>query len=99
MEKIRLDPEKNEASVLLEFADNFAGKRVLEVGCGDGRVTMLYAPQATFVVAIDPKPDAIASAVENLPPGLHERVQFDATSIEHYETKEQFEAVLLSWSL
>lgn len=99
MDKIRLDPEKNEASVLLEFADNFAGKRVLEVGCGDGRVTMLYAPQATFVVAIDPKPEAIDSAVENLPPDLHDRIQFCATSVEDYKSKGQFEAVLLSWSL
>ena len=99
MDKIRLDPEKNEASALLEFADNFAGKRVLEIGCGDGRVTMLYAPQAAYVVAIDPKPKAIASAVENLPPDLHDRVQFIATSIEDFQGKMQFEAVLLSWSL
>ncbi len=99
MDKIRLDPEKNEASALLEFVDNFTGKRVLEIGCGDGRVTMLYAPQAAYVVAIDPKPEKITSAVENLHPDLRNRVKFSATSIEEYKAEQQFEAVLLSWSL
>lgn len=99
MDIIRLDPEKNEARALLELADNFAGKRVLEIGCGDGRVTMLYATRAAYVVAIDPKPEAIATAIKNLPPDLHDQVQFDTTSIEDFKIKERFEAVLLSWSL
>ena len=39
---IRTDPENNETRALLDMA-NFGGQHVLEIGCGDGRVTWLYA--------------------------------------------------------
>ena len=99
MKNVRIDPENSEAEALAEFADTFAGKRVLEVGCGDGRVTRLYAPLAAFVHAIDPNQEDIATALENLPPGLHDKVHFEATSIEAYSGETLFEAVLMSWSL
>ncbi len=99
MNNVRIDPENSEASALAEFADNFAGKKVLEVGCGDGRVTRLYASQAAFVYAIDPDQDDIASALESLPSELIDKVHFEATSIEAFVPETRFEAVLMSWSL
>jgi hypothetical protein len=42
---IRVDPEQNETSALCGFAD-LDGCRVLDVGCGDGRLTWLYADMA-----------------------------------------------------
>jgi len=39
---IRTDPENNETRALFDLAD-FKSKRVLEIGCGDGRLTWRYA--------------------------------------------------------
>lgn len=96
---IRIDPENSESKALNNFAGNFAGKSVLEVGCGDGRVTKLFAPFAASVQAIDPDQEDIAQAVEMLPEELREKVHFEATSIENFSTEDRFDAVLLSWSL
>jgi ubiquinone/menaquinone biosynthesis C-methylase UbiE len=46
---IRLDPEGNEPATLFDFAGSFTGQRVLEIGCGDGCLTWLYAGLACFV--------------------------------------------------
>ena len=53
------DPEHNESRALSRMIPSFAGLRVLEIGCGDGRVTRLYAGGAASVVAIDPKAESI----------------------------------------
>ncbi len=37
-------------------------RRVLEIGCGDGRLTMQLARLAASVVAIDPDREALANA-------------------------------------
>ena len=96
---IRIDPENSETSALTEYAHLFKGKRVLEVGCGDGRVTHLYAPYAAYVHAIDPDSEDIAEANEKLPQALRDKVRFEATGIEAFSWKTRFEAVLMSWSL
>jgi tRNA G46 methylase TrmB len=37
---VRVDPENNETRALLDLV-NFTNKRVLEIGCGDGRLTVM----------------------------------------------------------
>ena len=96
---IRLDPERNEPAALFDYAESLAGKRVLEIGCGDGRLTWLYADQAARVVALDPDSDEIALAVKNCPPHLRERVEFRVGTIQNIESSERFDLALLSWSL
>jgi 2-polyprenyl-3-methyl-5-hydroxy-6-metoxy-1,4-benzoquinol methylase len=96
---IRLDPEGNEPAALFDFAGSFAGQRVLEIGCGDGRLTWLYADQAAHIVALDPNADDIALAIQNCPPHLRERVEFRTSTIQEYESPERFDLALLSWSL
>ena len=58
-----LDPEGVEARVLHDLVD-FRDKAVLEIGCGDGRMTWLYADAAASVLAIDPDEPSIATALE-----------------------------------
>ncbi len=97
---IRVDPEDAEAVALFDYAGEFAGKRVLEIGCGDGRLTWLYAGRAGRVVAIDPDPDEIAAAIEGLPPKLRSRVEFHTLGILEFDAPEaSFDAAILSWSL
>ena len=48
------DPEGVEKRTLHDLVD-FNGKGVFEVGCGEGRMTWLYADAATSVLGFDPK--------------------------------------------
>lgn len=95
---VQIDPENNEINALLDFAGSLAGKRVLEIGCGDGRLTWLYADRAARVVAIDPDEEEIAHAQEDRPHDL--RVEFRAIGIADYTAPDAvFDTAILSWSL
>jgi cyclopropane fatty-acyl-phospholipid synthase-like methyltransferase len=97
---VHTDPEDSETAALFDFAGNFGGKRVLEIGCGDGRLTWRYADHAAHVVAIDPDADEIAAAREDLPPRLRDRVELKAVSIQEFEPDAPaFDIVILSWAL
>ena len=99
---IRLDPDKYEIDALLEYTGSLAGKRVLEVGAGDGRLTWRYAAQAAHVTAIDPDAESIASALESIPAALQDRVDFHPVGVAEFEPpagSPGFDMVLLPWSL
>jgi ubiquinone/menaquinone biosynthesis C-methylase UbiE len=80
---ITADPDATETAVLHELMD-FTGRRVLEIGCGDGRVTWQYAGLTASVIAIDPNQEAIASAIKQRPAELSERVEFRVSGIEDF---------------
>jgi 2-polyprenyl-3-methyl-5-hydroxy-6-metoxy-1,4-benzoquinol methylase len=92
------DPEGAEARVLGQTAD-FTGKRVLEIGCGDGRLTWVYAPRAASVLGIDPDEEQIAIARSATPPELADRVQFEVGEAEDLSRTAVFDVAFLSWSL
>ncbi len=45
-----IDPER----AVTALCGNLDGARVIEIGCGDGRLTFRYAAAARSVLAIDP---------------------------------------------
>jgi ubiquinone/menaquinone biosynthesis C-methylase UbiE len=93
------DPEDTETKALHDYAD-FSGKRVLEIGCGDGRLTWRYADRAAHVVAIDPKAADIETALEDCPVELRDRLEFRVARLEDLILPaEKFDLALLSWSL
>ena len=58
-------------SKILQFAD-LRDQEVLEIGCGDGRITTQLVCKVKRLVAIDPDPEIIAEAKENTKGvGLH----------------------------
>lgn len=71
---IRQDPEENEIRSLLRLVD-LSERDVLEIGCGDGRLTWRYASQAARVVAIDSFGPSIRQAREDMPGALQDRVE------------------------
>ena len=76
------------------------GARVLEVGCGDGRLTVPVAERAASVLAFDPDEEAVAAAREALPASLAERVTFAVASATEIEIpRSEYDIVLFSWSL
>jgi 2-polyprenyl-3-methyl-5-hydroxy-6-metoxy-1,4-benzoquinol methylase len=95
------DPQGREVVLLNDLVD-FHGRRVLEIGCGDGRLTFSYAAKAGHVTAIDPEEDDIQIAREDTPPELREVVRFLATSIEDFRPGREepaFDLALFGWSL
>jgi 2-polyprenyl-3-methyl-5-hydroxy-6-metoxy-1,4-benzoquinol methylase len=94
-----LDPEEAHLTALHRLA-NFRGRRVLEMGCGDGRLTPGIARDAASVVAFDPDADAVASARRSLQAELAERVVFRVASGKEIELeRHSFDIVVFSWSL
>jgi len=53
-----LDPEGAHLAALHRLGD-FRGRSVLELGCGDGRLTVGIARQAAHVLAFDPDAEAV----------------------------------------
>ncbi|HEU0297363.1 MAG TPA: class I SAM-dependent methyltransferase [Anaerolineales bacterium] len=98
---IKVDPENNETRAVFNLTD-FSGQSVLEIGCGDGRLTWRYADQAGHVIAIDAFADGITRAKENMPDELKGRVEFRHSAFEDFAAASKpstFDRVILSWSL
>ena len=96
---VLLDPEDTETKALHDYAD-FRGKRVLEIGCGDGRLTWRYADRVAHVIAIDPKAADIETAVADCPAELRDKIEFRMARLEDLSLPvEKFDLALLSWSL
>jgi len=94
-----LHPEEAHLAALHRLGD-FRGGRVLELGCGDGRLTLGIAADAANVVGFDPDREAIERARQSLPDKLAERVAYRVASGREIELEPQsFDLVVFSWSL
>jgi protein-L-isoaspartate(D-aspartate) O-methyltransferase len=95
----RIDPEGAETAGLAQLAP-VDGLRVLELGCGDGRLTLRYADAAASVLAVDPDPELIAAARAALPPRLAGSVSFAAAGAAEVDVPPRsFDLAFFSWSL
>ena len=98
---VRTDPEGNETEALFALVD-LGGAEVLEIGCGDGRLTWRYADRTAHVTAIDPFEEGIARAKDRLPQRLEGKIDFRCEAFEEFaaETRSEiFDVAILSWSL
>ncbi len=94
-----LDPEENETQVLHDLCD-FSHSDVVEVGCGDGRMTWRYAQRARSVLGLDPNADWIERAIASTPDALRPVVTFRVADIASVDLPtEAFDVAILSWSL
>jgi len=94
---LRHDPDGAEIRAIKALIPSFRGCRVLEIGCGDGRLTTQYAADARWVVAIDPDESAVAqcrAAVRDLPVDVRA-----ADFAEFSPPRAEFDVVIFSWSL
>lgn len=96
---VTLDPEGVETRAIHDLID-FAGKDILEVGCGDGRLTTRFAAGARSVLGVDLDADGIALARAQLPESLRPKVTFQVADITAVELPPAaFDVAVLSWSL
>jgi len=85
---------------LIESFVSLRHKRVLEIGCGDGRLTFQYAPRASFVLAIDPDRPSIEEALFQHHANGQSNIEFRVGSIERLSRPgAPFDVALFSWSL
>ena len=97
--KGRLDPEGVETRSLHDLID-FVGKDVLEIGCGEGRMTWRFADAAASVLAFDPDDSAIATAREQTPDGLKAKLSFRVADITNIKlTQHAYDVAVFSWSI
>ena len=92
-------PDGLEVRLIERFA-SLRRKHVLEIGCGDGRLTLQYAPLAASVLAIDPDSVSIAEARWQQARVGVRNVDFEVGSIEKLPDRGAlFDVALFSWSL
>jgi ubiquinone/menaquinone biosynthesis C-methylase UbiE len=95
---IQKDAEQNETKYLHKFAD-FTDQRVLEIGCGEGRLTWRYAKETRSIVGIDLDADALRVATIDKPSDLENKVFFSRGMSEQLPfSKETFDLAILAWS-
>jgi 2-polyprenyl-3-methyl-5-hydroxy-6-metoxy-1,4-benzoquinol methylase len=93
------DPEGAHLAALRRLAD-FGGRRVLEMGCGEGRLTLGLARDAAHVLAFDPDAKSIERGRRSLPADLADRVTYRVASAQELEVdRHSFDIVVFSWSL
>lgn len=97
---IRVDPERNEIRALKQ-AGAWRGTKILEIGCGDGRLTLRLARLSPKLIqAIDPSADLIRAARKNIPAGLAKQVHYKVGSAEELKfPSDSFDIVVFSWVL
>ncbi len=99
MTTLQKDPEGFEKKTLHKFVD-FTNARVLEIGCGEGRLTWKYAAASSLTVGFDPDHSALRIARADMPHDLQKHVHFAGASARHIPfSKETFDIAILAWSL
>jgi len=97
---LNVDPAKVEIRMLKQAVD-WQGKHVLEVGCGEGRLTKrILGMGPRRIMAIDTNAERIAKAKRILPAPLKRLVKFrtiEADEIKHPAST--YDIVLFSWVL
>lgn len=76
------------------------GKRVIDIGCGDGRMALGCASHASEVVGVDPDPSAIRLARERARELDARNTTFKVGVAQTLPfPDEHFDAAILSWTL
>lgn len=97
---LRIDPAKVEIRMLKQAVD-WEGKHVLEVGCGEGRLTQrILSLGVRRIMALDTNAERINKAKRKLPAPLKRMVTFRAVQADEIKhPSSTYDIVLFSWVL
>ncbi len=94
-----LDPEGAHAAAARRLV-SFDGRRVLEVGAGEGRLTFALAGETRSWLATEPRAESVEVARRTMPRALDRTVRFAvAGGAEAPGSPGEFDLVFFSWSL
>lgn len=94
-----VDPDGVELATIRGLVE-LRGRRVLDVGCGEGRLSFACAGEGATVFGFDPDEEAIAVARAETPEALRKRLRFEVAHAREIELpKGDFDLALFSWSL
>ena len=96
---LQVDPDGVELPTIRELVD-LKGLRVVEIGCGDGRMTFGCAEDARSVLAFDADEELVETARRATPRALRDRIRFEAADAAEIDLPPaEFDLALFSWSL
>jgi predicted RNA methylase len=94
-----VDPDGVELETIRSLVD-LHERNVLDVGCGDGRLSFACAEAGAHVFGFDPDEEAIEVARGETPWSLRKRVRFEVADAAEIELpRRKFDLALFSWSL
>jgi protein-L-isoaspartate O-methyltransferase len=92
-------PDPREELAAIERYARIRGRDVLEVGCGNGRLTVELSARARSVVAIEPHAGLLATARRRLRRLGRANVRLSALPAQRGIRGGPFHAIVFSWSL
>jgi ubiquinone/menaquinone biosynthesis C-methylase UbiE len=97
------EPRRDPKGTELEYLETIplsSEDRVLDIGCGDGRLTDYFTKEVNFIVGTDIKIESIREAQSAHPPGQLPQQHFTASRAEAIPFAEQtFSMAIFTWSL
>lgn len=78
---------------LKEYLSSYIGGDLLDVGAGDGQITVSLAPSFSKVIAVEPKPE-LASLIPN-----ERNINVIQDKIENYNSRKGYDVILMSYFL
>jgi 2-polyprenyl-3-methyl-5-hydroxy-6-metoxy-1,4-benzoquinol methylase len=84
---------------VIERFVSLSGREIIEIGCGDGRLTFQYAARARRIVALDPNAAEIERARAKAERVGARNIRFLARPAEGRLPGAPFDVALFTWSL
>jgi SAM-dependent methyltransferase len=82
------------AAAVREMLGELEGKRILDVGCGDGRISLQYLSSSNTVTLLDVSPRMLEAAAARIPPALVSRAECVNVPLQDYRAATPFDVVL-----
>jgi 2-polyprenyl-3-methyl-5-hydroxy-6-metoxy-1,4-benzoquinol methylase len=94
-----VDPDGVELEAIRELVD-LDGARVVDVGCGNGRLSFVCARAGADVFGFDPDEECVERARAETPRALRKKVGFEVADAAEIDLpRRKFDLALFSWSL
>src|SRR5438067_10957386 len=89
------------AQEVLALLDLKGSERILDVGCGDGKITAEIASRAArgSVVGVDPSRDMISFAQSHFGPATRPNLRFEVADARYLHFRKEFDIVVYFYAL